>query len=267
MPPLDLTRRRDLGELLGVALRLWLRHLPVFAALAFIVVAPVLLLVDGLWAGTLEDDPFDADGAAAPLLPGVVSAVLQAVVVPAVVTAMHVVAVQDLARGRRPAVARSARAALAVALPVALVVGLYTVAVGLGLLALVVPGVWLAVRWYFGAQAAVVDQARGTGALRASAELVRGRWWRVFGILLVLGVLGSLAAVAAAALLGLLVGLAGGAGAGFVVGNLLVQTLVVSWTALAGTLVFFDLRARQAPAWPAAQAPERPDVGLGPSPA
>ena len=265
MPPLDLTRRRDFGELLGVALRLWLRHLPVFAALAFVVVAPVMLLVDGLWAGSLGNDPFDPDAAAGPLVPSLVLAVLQATVVPAVVTAMHVVAVQDLARGQAPAFARSARAALAVAVPVAVVVALYTVAVGLGFLALVVPGVWLGVRWYFGAQAAVVDGARGTGALQASAELVRGQWWRVFGILLVLGVLGSLAAIVAAGALALLVGLVSDAGAGFLVGNLLVQTLVISWTALAGTLVFFDLRARQAPACPGAHAPERPDTGLGPS--
>ncbi len=77
MPSLDLTRRRDLGELLGVALRLWLGHLPVFAALAFVVVAPVTLLVDGLWAGTLINDPFDTD-AAGPLAPSLVSTVLQA---------------------------------------------------------------------------------------------------------------------------------------------------------------------------------------------
>ena len=260
MPPVDFERQRDLGELLDTALRLWFRHLPLFAALAVVVVAPVMLLVEGLWGGTL--DSLDT-GEDAPLAPGLVSVVLQATVVPALVTAMHVVAVQDLGGGQPPTFARSAGGALAVAVPVGLVVAVYAITVGLGFVALVVPGVWLGVRWYFGAQCVVVDGARGTGALRASADLVRGQWWRVFGILIVLGILGSLAAFTAGALVGLLVGVVGDAAAGFVVGNVLVQTLAVSWTALAGTLVFFDLRARTAPARPVAGAPERP--GFGPS--
>ena len=261
MPPLDLTRPRDLGALLATSLRLWLRHLPLFAALALVVVAPVLLLVDGLWGGTLDELAPDE----VPVAPGLASMVLQATVVPALVTAMHVVAVQDLGRGLAPTFGRSTRRALAVLLPVAFVVAIYAVAIGLGFVALVIPGIWLSVHWYFGAQAAVVDGARGTGALRASGQLVEGRWWRTFGAMLALAVLGTVAAGLAGGLVGLVVGLVGAEAAGVVVGNVLVQTLVISWTALAGTLLFFDLRARRAPHPVFSGTPERPDLGPAPS--
>lgn len=257
--PLDLGRPRDLGDLLGVSLGLWFRHLPLFFALAFIVVAPVVLLVDGLWAGTLDD----VEATDAPVAAGLVSILLQLTVVPALVTAMHVIAVQDIARGESPSFGRALRSAVAVLLPVGLVVALYALAVGLGFIALIVPGVWLAVRWYFGAQAAVVDGSRGTGALRRSAELVDGTWWRVAAILFVLGLLGTIVAGVLAAIVGLAVGIVGDADAGIAVGNVLLQTLAVSWTAVAGTLLYFDLRARESPVFPGAEAPERPQAHPG----
>ena len=254
--PLDLGRPRNLGDLLSVSLGLWLRHLPLFFALAFVVVAPVVLLVDGVWAGTLDD----VEATDAPVEAGLVSMLLQLTVVPALVTAMHVVAVQDIARGDSPSFGRALRSAFAVLVPVGLVVMLYALAVGLGFLALIVPGVWLSVRWYFGAQAAVVDRRRGAGALRRSGELVDGTWWRVAGILFVLGLLGMIVAGILAALVGVAVGIVGDADAGIAVGNVLLQTLAVSWTAVAGTLLYFDLRAREARAFPGAEAPERPRV-------
>ncbi|CAA9530248.1 MAG: hypothetical protein AVDCRST_MAG30-3710 [uncultured Solirubrobacteraceae bacterium] len=263
--PIDLGRPRDLGDLLGLSLGLWFRHLPLFFALAFVVVAPVVLLVDGVWAGTLDDVEAgtldDVEAADAPVAAGLVSTLLQLTVVPALVTAMHVIAVQDIARGESPSFGRALRSAFAVLVPVGLVVVLYALAVGLGFLALIVPGLWLSVRWYFGAQAAVVDDSRGVGALRRSGELVDGTWWRVAGILFVLGLLGMIVSGVLAALVGVVVGVVGDADAGIAVGNVLLQTLAVSWTAVAGTLLYFDLRARKAPAFPGAEAPERPWVG------
>jgi hypothetical protein len=88
--------------------------------------------------------------------------------------------------------------------------------------------------------------------------VVEGRWWRTFGVLLAFGlVVGAVGAV-------------GGAlaheiqnGALFTTAWILVQTITLSLTAIFGTLLFFDSRARTALPWPGAprvdpQAPERP---------
>ena len=51
----------------------------------------------------------------------------------------------------------------------------------LGLFALIVPGIYIAVSWYFVVQAVVIDGDRGLAAIARSVTLVRGRWWQTFG--------------------------------------------------------------------------------------
>ena len=43
--------------------------------------------------------------------------------------------------------------------------------------------IYFAVRWGFYAQAVLIEETSATNALRRSSELVKGTWWRVFGIL------------------------------------------------------------------------------------
>jgi hypothetical protein len=254
---LDLQRRRDLGALLDTAFATWFRHFPVFFTLALMVVVPVEVLVDGVWAGTLGDfTPEDVPAGA-----WAVSTVCQTVVIPALVTAMHVVAVQDLGRDVRPTIRHSLAVAVRVFPHVSVVLVLYTLSVGFGLLLLLIPGIWLAVRWYFGLQAVVIEGERGAGALHRSGELVKGMWWRVFGVALVVYLF--------TLLFGLPLGLVGigldaaGADRTLIVGALqmLWHALGVSFTALIATLLFFDLRARTSEA-PAEErfelGPERP---------
>ena len=56
-----------------------------------------------------------------------------------------------------------------------------------GLLAITIIGIpfaiYFAVRWGFYAQAVLIEETSATNALRRSSELVKGTWWRVFGIL------------------------------------------------------------------------------------
>lgn len=265
MSPLDLSRTRDLSALLSDGFRLWKAHFPVFFALALMVVAPVRLLIDGLWAGTLTDFTAAPVGVAA-----VVSTLADLLVLPVLITAAHVVAVLDLGAGQRPTLARSVPATLRAALPVAIVVALYTVAFTLGTVALILPGVWLSVRLYFGAQAVVVDGHRGVGALRHSSRLVRGQWWRTFGILLVVGFVSVLLGLGLGLLVGGPLALLTDVGALAAVLNIVGQAIGQSFTALVATLLFFDLRARsdEAPEPTVARpsfAPPRPFGGAEPA--
>jgi hypothetical protein len=57
---------------------------------------------------------------------------------------------------------------------------LYNLACVLGLLLFVVPGVALAVYWFFSLQAIVADERPGLDALNQSRRTVRGRWWSFF---------------------------------------------------------------------------------------
>lgn len=65
----------------------------------------------------------------------------------------------------------------------------YNVCVFVGLLLLVVPGLFLTVYWFFFLQAIVIHDKSAWQALKHSGRLVTGRWWSFFARLLLLHVL------------------------------------------------------------------------------
>jgi hypothetical protein len=258
---IDLSRSRDLGGILGGAFRLYRTHFGVFAAIAFAVVVPVDLLVYGVAGEWLWTDP----GLEGSMPVGAMVAALLAplLVTTPLITAGHVHAVMDLGAGR-PASAGSALAAAARRLtPVAAAVALAGLGATLGLVALIVPGIYLWARWFLSAQAVVAEDLGPVEGLGRSASLVSGQWWRIFGIALVITIL----AVVLAALIVLplqLLGDALGSGPLVLLGQMVGDGVTLSFAALAGTLLFFDARARKEetgaaePPPPDLQAPERP---------
>jgi hypothetical protein len=164
-------------------------------------------------------------------------------------TALSAVVVQELGRGAEPTL-RDALGAAARRLPAVIgAIGLYVIGVSGGLVLLIVPGVWLLVLWYFAAQAAVVESASPVQAVRRSTELVKGSWWRVFGLILATGLLFGLAGAIATAIIGSI-----GSTALYVSGLIVVEAVAVSLTGIFAALLFFDLRVRTA----GLLAPERP---------
>ena len=250
----DLDRQRTLGELVGLTVELFGRHLATFLSLTLLVVAPIVIVVEGGWGGGLADGG-DADPSLAASL---TSSALSVFVIPPLVTALHVVAVQSLARGEEPTVAGALRAAAPRLLAAVGAVALYSLGVAVGLLLLVVPGIWLAVRGYFAAQAAVVDGLGPVEALQRSAEVVKSRWWRTLGVLLVFGLVTGIPGAIVGALLREIHN-----GALYTAGYVLLEAVLFSLTAIFGTLLFFDSRARTALPWQGTSrvdpsAPERP---------
>ena len=126
---------------------------------------------------------------------------------------------------------------------------LYVIGVGLGAVLFLVPGIWLYVAWAFALPVLLVEGARGRTALARSFELVRGRWWKTFGTLVVGFVL---AAIISTLMQGIFL-------IGMVVGDDN-DTAVLVLSALAGivglaistpfqaallTVLYFDLRVRK----------------------
>lgn len=62
---------------------------------------------------------------------------------------------------------------------------LYGLALLFGTLLLIAPGVWLYVAWAFATPVLLLEGLRGRRALGRSFALVKGRWWRTFGVLAV----------------------------------------------------------------------------------
>lgn len=74
---------------------------------------------------------------------------------------------------------------------VSLLVGLVTV---IGALACLLPGIYLHIALSFTTSALILEGQSVTGAMGRSRELIKGDWWRVFGILLLAGIIGSVVA-------------------------------------------------------------------------
>jgi hypothetical protein len=233
---LDLSRPRAYGELFQTTLQVFGRHADVLLTLAIVLVAPVTLVVDGIWGGALADG-VDAHPSIASQA---VSAAASVFLVLPLVTASDALVIRDLGEGTAPRDVGSALSAGARAFPRVLgAVLAYAIGVLAGCVLFIIPGIWLGIRCYFAVQAAALDGDRPGAAMRRSADLTHGQWWRTFGYLLgtglLVGVAGSFATTAFAA---------SGSGALFVAGTAVVESIVISLTAIFVTLFFYDLRAR-----------------------
>ena len=236
----DLRRPRDVGALLSDGFGTYFRNFSTFLALAAVVVVPVQLILSGIGLKQLWAHYDKTPSAAATFLPIVVNWLITT----PLVTAMTIYALLDLGEGRRPnareAILRGLEIFTAVLVPVVLA------ALGIiaGLIALIVPGIYLAVRWYFVAQAVVVEERRGPAALQRSWELVSGSGWRVFGILIIASLaIGS----ATRALQTPFTAGASAANMAFIqlIGVMVTQILAAPAGAVIGALLYFDLRTRK----------------------
>jgi hypothetical protein len=250
---LDLARRRSAGELLRESLELIVRDLRAFAGIALAVVVPVELVFSGVGLGQLwgeyEREPEPAGGALRFAVAYLVSAPLLA--------AMTIHAVLEAAEGRPPSARRSIARGLDAFAPLFLAILLAAIGIAAGLMLLVAPGVFLAVRWYFVPQTATVELQRGADALRRSWQLVEGSWWRVFGIALLASVASGVPALLASAPLTRLAAETGDA-AWQLAGTILAQTISGPFVAVASTLLYFDLLARRARGAPPPVVPPPP---------
>lgn len=118
----------------------------------------------------------------------------------------------------------------------------------LGLIACLLPGVYLFVSFTVAVPVLLTEQRRGFSALGRSRELVRGFWWRTLGIVVLGAILSS---IVAGLLQALVLGLVstGSSSAGWIAGTVFAGTLskmiTTPFTAAFVTVLYFDLRVRK----------------------
>jgi hypothetical protein len=171
-------------------------------------------------------------------------------------------AVTDAALGRPATVAAVLRETLARYLPLLGLIGLvfvfflvWVIALVIGTILLVVPGiavfcagVYLGVRWTLAVAAMMAEDLGPIKGLGRSWNLVRGSWWRTFGILLVVGIMQAVIGYALGFLFGLIAGAVTSGDvqlAVIAVGSTILGALVSPITTIAVVLFYFDLRVRK----------------------
>jgi len=177
---------------------------------------------------------------------------------------MVVEAARDILDGHRDhTVGSLVQAAVPVIGPLVVAGILAGIAIGLGLLLLIVPGLFLLTIWAVLAPVIVIERRDALSSFGRSRDLVRGHGWQVFSVILVLFLLQFLVT----AVIQSLADSVADSVVGFSLADLIVRLLVAPLSALAAAVLFFELKGLRgepvladgaevaAPAAPAAPPP------------
>jgi hypothetical protein len=253
-------RPLSIGEVLDVAIKIYFRNAKTLFAIVLLIVAPVQVLVSLIEvSAAIDEDPFTTTSTTGEVeldtdevwiySTAFLTLIVLALVSSTLATGACFKGVADAYLGGRPTWRGSLAFALRRVHSILWVTFLGGLVAFLGLLACIVPGIWLYVAFAVAVPALLTEGVRGRRALGRSRRLVKGRWWPTFGVI----VLGSiLAAVVAGVITGVLqaasladpdnelVSFLVGA-----VGGIVASTLTTPFQAAFVTVLYFDLRVRK----------------------
>jgi hypothetical protein len=243
---IEIDRERSVADIIGAALDMYQSYPLLFLALALGVIAPYQLAVLAInGTGPLAGSAHGSLGAYYLLL------LLDYALVGPLVSALHIHAVISIGQGEEPRLAQIARRGLRVLPVVVAAVIVAGFGIALGFLALIVPGVLLALRWSVVAQVAAVEHEGWIPSLGRSGALTRGHYWHIFGLFVITVVVNGGLGFAAASL-----PLGSTSGAASVALGIATHTITASFSALTLAILYFDLRARAAGGPPERSTPE-----------
>jgi hypothetical protein len=246
-PTTEIERARSAFDLLGATIDVYRRYPWLFPILAFTVVVPyevIVLLATG--TGPLG-------GADLSLGTSMLLLAIESFVIGPVTSALLVHAVDDVREGRDPTIGSVARRGL-LTMPVVVAAAIISsLGIAAGFIALIIPGIYLSLRWAVVAQAAALEEEGWIDALRRSFELTDKNLMHILGVLLLVGLIGG----GAIYLVALGFDNATTTASSFIVGTV-AEVFVRSFTALASALLFFDLKARLRTAPSARQVQRNP---------
>jgi hypothetical protein len=166
-------------------------------------------------------------------------------------TGMVVELVADVQDGRRDATVGQLLNAATPVVGQLILVGIVTgIGIAIGFVLIIVPGLILITIWSVAAPVVVLERPGGLKPLGRSRELVRGNGWQVFGVIAVLVIGVGIVSAIVEAIAG-----SGGTGVAIVV-RVIVEIFTAPLSALAASVLYFELRGPTAEATPGERAVE-----------
>ena len=155
---------------------------------------------------------------------------------------MVVEAARDILDGRRDHTIGSLFSSVTPVIGPLIVAGILAgIAVGIGLILLIVPGLILLTIFAVVAPVIVIERAGAIEAFGRSRELVRGHGWQVFGVIVVLFLLQLIASLVIQALANSV----SDSITGYAVADLIVRLLVAPLSAIAASVIYFELKSHR----------------------
>lgn len=217
----------SIGNVLSQSMSVFLANLAPFCALALILMVPSLI-----YGMAVLSDPMAGFSAGA-----LIAIVIQMVLSQLTTAAIAYGSFQYL-RGQPVGVGDALSRGLSLILPVIGVAILAGLAVGIGMILLVVPGIIIAVMLWVAIPAAVVERPGVIDCLKRSADLTKGYRWQVFGILLIIVVVALVIGFVLQYLL-----LPIGGSTLYSIGNWIVSAVFGAFSATAAAVGYYFLRA------------------------
>ncbi|HLW96598.1 MAG TPA: hypothetical protein VKS25_14575 [Solirubrobacteraceae bacterium] len=231
----------NVGELLRETLELYRRN----ARIVLVSTVPIILIVTFLTALGLGELSAKFNPAPPPRDLYIDLLASELVTIP-LISAILARWVYLRRRGEQTTIADLVAGALEVFPAVLLVVVAWFAVAVIGLVTLVIPGIFVAVSWYFVVQAVVIDGERGFAPITRSAAVVRGRWWQSLGT----GIAVQLAAFIPQLILAYAftpVARSANSYAIVVVAVALARVIAMPFVAIGGTLYYLQLRETALP--------------------
>ena len=209
-------RPLGIGEILDVAIKITTRHWWTLVRIVLIVVVPLELAsaaIDISAAGgaftTGGETGFDETGAFDPdalwtFIAAVAAAVTLSLLAQTIATGACFKAVADAYLGREPSWKNSLAGTVKRLHSIIWISVLTYVLGGLGLVACIIPGIWLFIAWTVAVPAHLTEGVKGRKALGRSFSLVRNYWWRTFALVVLGSLLAGIVTVALGGALGAL---------------------------------------------------------------
>lgn len=251
-------RPLGVGEILDVAIKIYWRNALVFVRIVLLVVAPVEILSslvaasagasgNGFLGGTGDPSPIGTDNLWVEVT-GFLVITLLGFLSSTLATGACFKAVADAYLGEQPDWRTSLRYALSRLRSIVWVTLLATIAATLGLILCIIPGVFLWVAFAVAVPALLTEGVKGGDALGRSRNLVQGRWWPTFGLLVIGSLLAGIAGAATGGLAGVFAATRPGSVAAVIVtaiAGTVGSVITTPFTAAFTTVLYFDLRVRK----------------------
>lgn len=245
-------KERDLGSIVDELFRVYMRNFPPF--LGIIAVAGIPLAIIGTALGWYALSQPLVNTAELTILFGLIAVLIVASILAYLLMSAAVTyAVAGYYQGNRIAIRQAYQFAwhrLGSLVGAAFLVGLAVFGMSITIIGIPV-AIYFGVTWAFIVQTVVLEHQGARRSLSRSSILVKSVWWRVLGILIIIGLIESILSSVAGGIVGFIIGLIGG------LADILLVELTSSFAgALAGmifipisligiTLLYFDLRIRK----------------------
>jgi hypothetical protein len=247
-------RPLGIGEILDLAIKIYMRHAPTFFRVVLVVVVPIQLVSSLVeLSATSETDEFATTDEVEEdfwiFLTALIVATILTGVAGTLATAACFRGVAQAYLGEQPDWRGTIGFAVRRLHSVVWVTFLYYLVIGLGFLLCVVPGIWAGVAFAAAVPVLLTEGIKGRRALGRSRRLVKGRWWPTFAVVLIGYILTAIVGGVIGFVLGLatlgdpdsdLVAFLASAGSG-----ILASVLTTPFTAAFITVLYFDLRVRK----------------------